>query len=106
MFKQKRQYIECIVYYQTQTPHLGVPLVIRVNIKVVPCNDHESRGGELLLGNVYVHHGLLPQSILGNTSQEVPDDELIQTSFIALDTEETVSHYITQPVLTYEYKFV
>lgn len=83
----------------TNTPYLAAPPVIWVNVQVVLCDDHESRGGELLLGDVYVHHSLLPQSILGHTSQEVPDNELMHTSFIALDTEETENRYFIMSVL-------
>lgn len=88
----------------THSQYLGAPPVIWVNIQVVPCNDHETRGRKLLLGNVYVHHCLLPQSILGYTCQEVPDNELIQTSFIALDTKKTntitliTSHWLSVSV--------
>lgn len=82
----------------TNTPYLGAPPVIRINVQVVSCNDHESRGGELLLGDVYVHHSLMPQSILGYTSQEVPNNELIHSPFVTLDTEETESYYFTLSV--------
>lgn len=81
--------INLLTHTDTHSQYLGAPPVIWVNIQVVPCNDHETWGRKLLLGDVYVHHCLLPQSILGYTCQEVPDNELIQTSFIALDTKET-----------------
>lgn len=70
--------------YRYCTVYLGAPPVVWVNIQIVPCNDHEARGRKLLFGYVNVHHSLLSQSILGHTSQKVPYDKLVQTSFIAL----------------------
>lgn len=65
--------------------YLCAPLIVRINIQVIPLNNHESRGGERLLSDVYLHHSLLSQSILGYTSQEVPDDELIHPCFVPLE---------------------
>lgn len=68
--------------------YLGVPLVVRVDVQIVPRNDHKSRGRELLFGDVDVHHGLLAHGVLGYASQEVTHDELVQASLVALMCEE------------------
>lgn len=62
---------------------LGRPLVIGVDIEVVPLGDHEAAGAELLTGDIYGRRGLLPLSVFGAAGQKRTHYELVYTLLVA-----------------------
>lgn len=64
--------------------YLCIPFIIGVNIQIVPGNDHKATCREFLFSYVNINNGFLSLGILGATSQEMTDNKLVQTFFVAL----------------------
>lgn len=61
-----------------------MPFIIGVNIQIIPGNDHKATCREFLLSDININCGLLSLGILGATRQEMTNNKLVYTLFIAL----------------------
>jgi len=61
-----------------------MPLVVNINIKVIPCSDHQAIGDKLFAVDIDGDVGLLALRILRAARQVMPRDEFVDLGLLGL----------------------
>lgn len=81
------------MWFSYEFAYLCMPFVIGVNIQIIPGDDHKATRREFLSSYININCGLLPLSIQGATRQEMTDNKLVYTLFIALKTNKQTMQF-------------
>lgn len=76
-----------------------MPFIIGVNIQIIAGDDHKATCREFLFSYININCGLLSLGILGATRQEMTDNKLIYTLFIALFLKKKIKKQKSKTIL-------